>query len=195
MTIGQKISTITALSCMFLGAAHGIFRITQEMIVYTAGARFTDEFGGEIASEELNATAQLALSTMGVTLSPFIHVYETEGISCAASWHMWLNKRPSLGPWKFVVFHEAGHIACGHFDERFLGAVYDERAREQEKEADLKACEALHARGMDDIILDRLAQIKRAIDMNLEETDLGDHPSLQEMYDYMQEFCEKNQIA
>jgi hypothetical protein len=68
--------------------------------------------------------------------------------------------------------------------------------RAQEKEADLMACKLLCDLNLPEIVEARIAEIQYAIDQKWKQSDTNDHPTLQEMVDYIRDFLnEYNQKA
>jgi hypothetical protein len=190
----MKSSTIFYLSFMsvFSTLAFGIvgYECFTHYKVYKAGAELCAELGSEQADSSLVELAQTALKAMGVKRRHFVTFYKANVTSCTTGWQMWLRDNGPLGPTEFVVFHEAAHMALGHFYARVNSLVTLEMAKAQEIEADLLACQTLFELGMSNIILQRIAEIKKAIDQKWQEHDNDDHPTLREIYRCLTSFAQ-----
>ena len=142
-----------------------------------------------VASDNVKEWVKTALKTMKVPLNWLIPINKTDGTSCSTNWCIWINEGQNrLGPLEFVAFHEAAHVALGHFTQRVTETVYQERAKAQEVEADLLACETLYNLGKKELIFDRLAQLQQAHNQGFHEADCTDHPTLKQNIEYLEQF-------
>lgn len=164
--------------------------------LYRFGASLLPKHGDKKISHDIKTLVQEALTSMKVKKAFFMNIYETNHICGAATYHMWINPQTPLGPLKFVIFHESAHIALNHFYDRFF-ADYNfspQHIKAQEVEADLLACQTLFELGMQDVIIERIQEIKQAIQQKRSVTNSTDHPSLEEMYTYLCEFLKSKGI-
>lgn len=147
--------------------------------------------GSKPASQDVQELAQKALKAMGVKHQ--VQILETEKNNCSATCHMWINKN-IWASWKYLIFHEAAHIALGHFKEQFEGEVSNARKKEQEQEADLLACKTLYELGMSEFVTGYSDELAQALDEGLELMNSDTHPSLKEIHDYMTAFAKSKGI-
>lgn len=155
------------------------------------GYHYTHELGTENASLKMCSMVQQALYDMQVPFWRLIQVKKTDQTSCSFIWYVWMNEKERFGPAEYVAYHEAAHIALGHGEVRlYCDEITSAEQRAQEIEADLLAAETLYTVGKKEVILERLAHLQYAIDERWKETDLEDHPSLQEMAALFTRFLE-----
>ena len=194
----MKLTTKIILGISIIaGSLTGMFlsqELEKQIFIYQAGNSFCGRLGSKPLTGELRQIAELALEAMDVPGRQFVQIYEAEKISCAAGWQLWL-KEQKLGPTEFVIFHEVAHMKLGHFASRALGLVTTpEQQKAREVEADLLAAQILFELGRSDIIIERIKQLKRAVDNNCPLVDTVKHPSLQENYTYLVEFAKSKGI-
>ncbi len=138
----------------------------------------------------LREKANILLKAGGIENPEKIKVKSHDDTSCSDDKTIWMNTGWELGPQNYVLAHECGHVICGHYKERCERNVTDAEMKEQEIEADLMACKLLCDLNMHEIVQERIKEIQYAIDQKWKQFDTNDHPSLQEMIDYIREFYE-----
>lgn len=172
-----------------LGTALHLGGISRSIKTLYTSYSHIPTLGKEAAPEEITKLVRQALIAMKVPAQSLISIKKTDQTSCSTSWGIWINNGAGrLGPIEFVAFHEAAHVALGHFTQRIHEDVYPERARAQEVEADLLACKTLYNLGKKDIVIERLAQLTHAHNAGFQESDCEDHPSLKQNIEYIDQF-------
>lgn len=190
-----KIFSLALIGLTALGSSLGLKRIGYHIEMHKAGASYCSEFGNQSVEKQVYDLTQQALAAMGVKKRYFISIYKGNNISCAASWQIWLDEKIKLGPWQFAVFHEAAHIALGHFEVCMQENMFPAKAHAQEIEADLLACQTLFELGMKDIIIERAKLLKQLIEKGCRTADLSTHPPLTQMYGCLCEFLKSKGIV
>src|SRR5258708_18068780 len=146
--IMKKSTVLLFISLIGLSALMGVFgaiSLYEEYTVYAAGVSQIPRNGSEpVKTPELYELIHKALEAMGVKRRNFITIFETSRTSGSGTWHMWLSMTPSIGPWKYIVFHEAAHVALNHYALRVTKKITtNEESKAQEIDADLLACKTL----------------------------------------------------
>lgn len=167
----------------------------REYQVYKAGLSEREANGSTIIpGGELYDLAHMALKAMGVKHRALITIYDTKKPNGSATYQMWLSLEQFIGPVEFVVFHEAAHVALEHYTTRVFEEISPEQMKAQEIEADLLACQKLFELGMQDIIVERIKNIKKYVDSKARAGNASDHPTFQEIYQALVHFAQSKGI-
>jgi hypothetical protein len=140
---------------------------------------------------QVDKEVRRALRAMGVHEADEIAIERTEDGSCSNDSTIWIQQNQfELGPQEFVIYHEAAHVACGHY-RNHCNVVLDggdltlDMLKGDEIEADLIAAHTLCSLNKHHILEQRINEIDFALSHGWMQVDTHDHPTLEEMREYL----------